>query len=506
MNKYFIWFAAFVLLLAGCHIEKPSLPSWEVELNVPLINEQYLLSDLVDSEFITIGEDNVLYLENSGELSTPAFGELSFHIPLNTPAIPLVTGLPNSGSMPAQDPETGFRMAYARISDGEIQARFTDISTQVQALRVVFDGLYNADDTPFAISYTSEEGWQTESLAGAHFGVLNSSVLMDEIGFTVEIQSNLPEGVVAGNLELKIPGALSLDYFQGHLDNYVLDSQGSVESIDITYPHGVDEAIDLQTASLVINVSNHIGFPSEFSGEIYALNNNTGQTRQIPIKDDNNNNFMIPAASGGLPATYEMVITTGIIELLEIMPHHIEIRNSSFGFGLSDPNAIGTVQSTDNIEAAYNVSAPFTFRLNDNEIRLHDPLEIEISEENIERIEQYGISGGLRMQVLNKLPIGAEASIFVGTSDSLDTSDPSTYSLRREVTVTSFQENSGFQTIDELLISPEELDIFTNPKIYVQMSFRFNTNGDFVTITASPADYIQVRGMLSAKLKLDLED
>lgn len=110
------------------------------------------------------------------------------------------------------------------------------------------------------------------------------------------------------------------------------------------------------------------------------------------------------------------------------------------------------------------------------------------------------------MQVLNKLPIGAEASIFVGTSDSLDTSDPSTYSLRREVTVTSFQENSGFQTIDELLISPEELDIFTNPKIYVQMSFRFNTNGDFVTITASPADYIQVRGMLSAKLKLDLED
>ncbi|HOH46656.1 MAG TPA: hypothetical protein PLX59_02360, partial [Candidatus Cloacimonadota bacterium] len=315
-----------------------------------------------------------------------------------------------------------------------------------------------------------------------------------------------PDGVMAGNLVMKIHGALSCGFFRGHLDDYVLDSAGAVESIDVTYPHGVDEAIDLQTASLVINVTNHIGFPSEFSGEIFARNDNTGQTRQIPIKDDNNNNFMIPAATGGLPATYEMVITTGIIELLEIMPHHIEIRNSSFRFGLTDPDAIGEVQSTDNIEAAYNVSAPFTFRLNDNEIRLQDPLEIEISQENIERIQKYGISGGLRMQVLNKLPLGAEASIYVALSDSIDTADPSTYSLKRDVTVDSYQVNSGFQVIDELLISPSELHIFTNPKIYVLMSFRFNTHGEFVTITASPADFIQVRGMLSAKLKVDVED
>ncbi|MEF3695045.1 MAG: hypothetical protein V3576_06810 [Candidatus Cloacimonadota bacterium] len=506
MNKYFIWFAAFILLLAGCHIEKPSLPSWEVELNVPLINEQYLLSDLVDSEFITIGENNVLYLENTGELSTPEFGELSFHLPLDTPLIPLVTGLPNSGTMPTQDPLTGFRISYARIAAGELQVRFTDVSDQVQSLRIVFDGIYAPDGTALAVNYVPGDQWQSESLIGAHFGVQNSGEFLDEISFSVEIQSNLPDGAVAGNLEMKIPGTLSLDHFQGHLENYVLDSEGAVESIDITYPHGVDEAIDLQTASLVINVTNHIGFPSEFAGEIYAVNNNTGQSRQIPIKDDDNNNFMIPAATGGVPATHEMVITTGIIELLEIMPHHIEIRNSSFRFGFTDPDAIGTVQSTSRIEAVYNVSAPFTFRLNDNEISLNEPLEIEISEDNIDRIRTNGISGGLRMQVLNKLPIGANASIFVATNDSIDTADPSTYSLRRDVTVASYQENSGFQVIDELLISPEELQIFTNPMIYVQMSFSFNTHGEFVTITASPADYIQVRGMLSAKLKVAVEE
>lgn len=503
MKSYLIWTMALLILIGGCNIEKPSLPSWDVELNIPLMNQQYLLSELIDGEYITLGENNVLYLQNTGELSTPEFGELEFSIPLDTPAIPLFVGAANTGTFSTQDPSTGFRIAHGRISNGSIQARFSNVSNQVQDMSVVFDGLFDSSGNPYRIDYAGNSGWITRNLNGSSLGQLNSQQFLDELSFSVQIDSSLPNGTPAASLELRIPDEIRFSFFQGNITNYVLESQGDVETIDITYPYGVDEAIELQTASLVVNLTNHIGFTAEYQGEIYAINNTTGQSRIVPIKDAENNNFELAPALDGVPTISTIEVTNGISELLQIMPHHIEIRNSSMTFGSTDSTQIGTVNSTDKVVGAYTVSAPFTFKLNDNLIRLRDPLEIEISETNRERIAEHGISGGLRLQVLNKLPIGANASIYIGTNDSLDINDPSSYRLKRDVSIASYNTNSGFQSIDELLISEEELDIFTNPKIYVQMAFSFNTAGEFVTITASPADFIQIRGMVSAKIRIE---
>jgi hypothetical protein len=100
------------------------------------------------------------------------------------------------------------------------------------------------------------------------------------------------------------------------------------------------------------------------------------------------------------------------------------------------------------------------------------------------------------------LPIGATAKLYIGTTTAIDPADSTTYELTRELTIRPVSVNSGYQEL-EFQISPEEMEIFTNPMIYMQMAFSFESNGMPVLITAAPSDYVQIRGMLNARVHIE---
>ena len=502
MKRYVFPLLVFLLFLAACDIEKPHLPTWDIDLDVPLINETYLLADMVDNENIYIADDNTLYLQNSGTLSTPSIGDIDLNTSVDVGPAPLPSGIEFEGAFSPHDLDQGYHISYGLIDSGSIKTRFTDVDPSVTSITITFDGIYTASGNPLVITRNNSNGWQTTSLANHHMGVKDSGLILDDIGFSVQAVSSQPQGEIVANLQLKIENGLQFSEFQGSLQNYNLNIDDNLEAVDIDYPYGIEEAIQLQTARMALTFQNQIGFGCEFIGELYGINDLTGASATIPIKDENGNNFHIDPALNGLPQTTELLIGSGIEPLLQIMPHHIEVRNGVFKLRDGIAGAVGTVHANDQITGSYTVDAPFRFVLLPHTFLLNEPQKLEISEDNRERIRKNAISAELDLLVRNMLPVGASATVYVDTDSIFAMADSTSYAFKRQVSLGSVSENPGFQEV-QLSLNAEEMQIFTNPTLFFQLAFSFNSNGLPVTITASPSDYVQVKGMLKARVHIE---
>ena len=104
MKKIALMLIAALLLLSACEISKPHLPTWDVELTVPLINERYFVSDLADSVNLFVGENNVLTLIGTGETESQEFGDVSFNPEAILDPIPLLSGIVGNVTIPFIDP------------------------------------------------------------------------------------------------------------------------------------------------------------------------------------------------------------------------------------------------------------------------------------------------------------------------------------------------------------------------------------------------------------------
>lgn len=504
MKRYVFPLLALLLFVAGCDIAKPHLPTWDIDLDVPLLNETYLLADLVDNENIYIGEDNVLFLQNSGTLSTPSIGDINFNTSVDVGPLDIPSGIELQGSFSPHDPLDGYEVSYGLISSGTIRIHFTAVDPSVTALTISLDGILDAAGNPLQISYNGSNGWQTTSLVNCHMGVHNSGQIIPELGFSVLATSSQPQGETVANLRLKIEDGLQFSEFQGSLNNYVLNIDENLETVDIDYPYGIEEAIELQSARLALNFSNQLGFYCEFIGDLHAVNDLTGASVTIPIKDENGQNFHLNPGLEGLPQNTEIILTQGIAPLLQIMPHHIEIINGIFKLRNGITGSIGSVHAADQVTGAYTIDAPFEFLLLPHTYLLNEPRTLEISDSNRERIRKNAITAGLELQIKNMLPVGASATIYVDTDSLFAMADSTSYAFKRTVSLTSHALNPGFQTLN-LALNEAELQVFDNPLLYFQLAFSFNSDGHPVTITASPSDYIQVRGMLKARVHIEEE-
>ena len=60
--------------------------------------------------------------------------------------------------------------------------------------------------------------------------------------------------------------------------------------------------------------------------------------------------------------------------------------------------------------------------------------------------------------------------------------------------------NADGEQLINLALSSDELEVFGHPEVYVLASLSLEPSVGSVVIHASPADYIQIRGMLTAKV------
>ncbi|MDY0150836.1 MAG: hypothetical protein RBS43_01030 [Candidatus Cloacimonas sp.] len=499
MKYYGSLLIAFFILLGACEIKKPTLPDWDVNLALPLINQRFYASELVDSTNIVIDSTNVLTLQHIGENTTPQINNVPFSPGADIDSVP-VPGTGFTGFMPFIDSNNQVEVAYAQFASGILKHRFLNVNSNVQELHLVLHNFYNASGDELTLTYNGETGWVNTSLAGCHMGTLNSQQIITEIPFSLEVVPVLPATTIAATFSFQANTLLEFSYFQGLLDNYSLSLNESNSTVEIDYPFGINEAVTLQQATLTLEIENRIGFSAEFSGKFRATNDQ-GETRTIDIVDENGDNYhTVPALSTSSPGISYLQFTTNISQLLQIMPTNIEIIDGMFT--ISTGQTIGSAQSTDIIKVNYRVSAPFNFILHAHEIVVKEESVINVSEDNQARIRNNALSAELELKIQNTLPIGAHATLYLSSSPNIDITNPATYDFIEHAAIYSSITNPGWQTLD-FSLPKAEMDVFAHPEVYLRFSFSFEESGEPIVIHATTSDFIHIRGMMNASIRIE---
>lgn len=502
MKYYALVIIAIMILLTACEVKEPMLPKWDVDLRIPLINQQFFASDLVDNVNIITDDDQILTITSNGTAETPEFGPVPFNPNSAMENVPI----PGTGEdlfIPFIDNDGIVEISYAEVSSGLMRSRFTEVNSSVQELKLVFHNLFQANGEEFEIIWTGGADWVNTSLAGLHIGTLDSGQIVSELPVSLVVTPALPQGTTAAKFSFQANSAMNFPRFQGHLNEYPLEMTSSLASVDISYPYDINEAVEMQEASLRVVLTNYIGFTAKFSGRIRA-ENEAGDVRYVDIVDDNGNLYNTTAAVGNTPGITVLDFHNNISQLLQIMPTQLKMVEGLLT--INSGQGIGSVEIEDKVIADYTINAPMILILNDHEIVIRDEQEITIPEDNRTQIRDNALSASINMLMKNTLPVGAAVELYFGDSPNIDVDDPVTYDFVKTASIHSVATEAGWQTLDITLSKPE-LDVFSQPSVYLRWAFTFeSSNGQPVTIYARTTDYIHVKGMMLANILIEGTD
>ncbi len=506
MKNFLFALMGVMLLLGACDINlKPQLPDWDVDLTLPLLNERYLVSELVDSVHVVIGEDDVLTITATGEASTPDFGEVNFTPDIALEDMELISGSDILTSVALVDPTGSVFLSYGHLEQGQLEFSIDLIDPVNSSVTLILPDITSPDGNPLTISSNANPNWQSVNLKGYRVGVEDSGQILDLLQVHLIIQSNQPEGTPLGTGGIRINSQVGFDYFRGYLYNYVRAIEGTYTSIDINYPEDFEQAVILQEAKVSLQLTNEVGFAATFHGMIHAVNSETGQERWVNVLDDAGQPFVVNPAEPDGPVITELSFTNGISEVLQIMPSRVELVDGYLLINGGHGGTAGFVRETNRMHCVYQVDLPCHFVLNDYVFTMPSPTQISVSAETQNQILNRVLAAALTVEATNHIPVGATATLYIGNSELIDPANPASYSFSKQVTLHSSEYvgpdvNADGEQMIHLALTADELAVFAQPTVYVLASLSLEPSVGSVIIHASPADFIQIRGMLTAKL------
>lgn len=498
MKRYGLFLIAILILIGACEIKDPVLPKWDVDLSIPLLNQFFYVSDLVDSVNIVTDANEVINITAEGHAETPEFGPVPFDPDTQMENIP-IPGTGQDVFIPFIDSDGITEASYAQIDFGTFLTRFTEVHSSVQEIKLVFHNMFTPTGAELEIVYNGTSGWVTTQLGGIHLGTENSEEIISELPVTVVVSPALPEGTIAARFGFQATATMGFSEFQGRLNNYTLELNSSLGDIDIEYPYGINNAIALQEASLRLSLKNYIGFAARFEGRIRA-ENDEGEVRYVDVLDDQGNYYYTEPATGDVPGLSVIDFHTNVSELLQIMPTHLTMVDGRLT--ISSGQNIGSVEIDDKVYVDFMINAPMTFVLHEHEIVVREEQEISISESNRDLIRDKALGATLNLWVKNTIPIGAWANAYISDSPNIDVNDPATYDILEHAEIHSFEINPDWQ-LQQITLTKPELDVFTQPNVYLRWSFSFQESSGPVTIHARTTDFIQVKGMMIANVLVE---
>ena len=500
--KYLLPVSLFLMLLLGaCEIKDFNIPVWDVDLQVPLINDLFYVSDLVDSVNIITDDGDLMHLVSSGELGTQNMTSVSMNPGIDISGIPLLSGIQGTSSVPLLDTNDNVDISYGRISHGILRYQFGSVNPNVESINVTLHDFKDSAGNPLVMEYTTIDEVVMD-LTGYSLGTINSTHTLDSLHITLACISSLPQGTPVADFGLQLNDEIEFDMFQGSINHLEMIAEDPSVEMNIDYPYDLDQAITLSEATLVVNITNDVGFEVEFVGYFEARRGDV--LRRVPIKDYNGNNYRIPAANGLIPGTATLVLHDNISQLLQIMPTHIKVVDA--GFIIDSNSGLGSIASDDNIVAQYTLSAPFIFTPHSYPIEVDSVRVIEITEENRDRIRRNVREASLQLSAKNRLPIGATVYAYFGNQANLNTNVPDTYGFMKSVHISSAALNPDWQELEGLSLSYDEMQLFSEAEVYLKWKFSLDESATNVEIHGGTDDYIAIRGSIAAKIRVEDEE
>ncbi len=528
MKRYII-ILLIAIILAGCTIKGTKGTQWEIDLNLPLLDEKYPVSDLIDNENIFLNEsDSTLYVETKGDINTKRIEELAVELDSEFSVNHLYSTL-NSfpGSIPFVSilPDYTIEVVAGKIESGYLILNLNDIvqETHDATAKIVFNEIYTQEGEHFSPAIDiSQFGSFEYRFNLADYVIKSTDNIMEgnsinSLSFTISVTDNQgnPGMVDYGSLNIKLSDMIYFESFLGNIDGYYIEIEEDLANVEIEYPQNIDDVVIIEDALVELNLTSNIGFSTIFEGSITSYNDK-GDSIRIDILDDHGERFTIPSADIELisnypvtqPVDYQFISDEQIDYLFSIMPTSLVIKSSRVH--VENPaDGYGFISTNHSIFGDYTGNIPFNFSLQDSSVPLITDKDTiaNISQDNQKIIDEYCQSAELELRIDNKLPIGARLSIFIHSVPLGNTVD-SLYEATLYFNGDDIDDDGigdGFyveagNNSETYKISVNNFEVFINDEIYIKFLMYADPTQEPVVITGTVDDYIKISGSLKLKV------
>lgn len=523
--KKSLGFLFIVLLLVSC-MEKFEKPRWDLPLEVPLLNKQYPISDMEDNENFFIENDSFVY-KTEDEIESTDLDESHLRVGNKSASeeIPQATAILAGRQIQVsqlEGEEYQIAVAYGDVNEWIM---FFDYDTSqvtdfiMQELIYTFPQIkHKQTNIPLEVSITNFDIRHEENLENYYIGDPDASSTADILEY---IEYDIEGITIGGQQNAEIIGfqlsfdSISFNEIKGTMSNKRVDLDDSEEMLDIAYPIGLSEALDLNSAELILNLDSFIGFETSFYAYITAYGESNTVT--YPIGYDRTQVIINPATKEGetiVPSNNIIVFDDDLVaDLMSVFPERIELHDAYFVIEENfdeDGTHLRFAETGRSIEGSYLGRVPFEFVLRSEPVRPDTLIEVEINQDNRDDIDSYAEKASIIFRLQNSMKAGGVANIYMSTAnDTANVFDPN-YVNENQIANLAFLNNSlkpvdiddGLSVV-ELELDNENLKLFTSQeKIYVGLEFIFE-DSQGIPVIIKPVDYVDVVGQLNVTINID---
>ena len=531
--KKFLLLSMVAFVLVGCTIKNPSGTHWDIDLNLPLMDEIYPMSDLIDDEFIFMDSDSTLYAKSVGDINTTPIEELVVELDASFPIPHLYSNLTEyPGAVPFESilPDYKIEVVFGKIKSGYLYIDYVDIVQEEHkaVVELVFDEIVNEEGLKFSpmVDLTEAGTFSEEFDLSGYFikttgDITDEDVAVNELKFTVSLTDigSSPAGTDFGSMEVILANQFNFESFYGSIDGFSMDVEKNIADLDIEYPENTNDVIAIEDVKVILDLVSDIGFGSRFDGFITA-HNDDGDSVRVEIRDDEGNFFSIPSAPVGFDeygypmtiASPSQFISDGVVDsLFTIMPTSLTIHSSKIYID-NPTTGYGFIPLIHDLHGEYTGIIPFTFSILNPTIPLinSENSVSHVSQENQDIINKHVQEAEIELHVDNNLPLSAWLSIYIhneplgSTADSLDLAvlkiegdDLDDNGEPDGFYVEKFAQDKVFN------IHVADFSVFENDSVYIKFKLLAEGTDEPVTLTATHNDFIRLNGALKLKARLE---
>jgi hypothetical protein len=512
MYKYILCLLLVSVLIGGCdYPQNYKGISWNVDLNIPLMNRTYPLIDLEDGTHIIV-EGDQMSLVYKDDLNSE---DVASQIRIDNKTSPTFPIIPEDIGLTVIVPidETGITdedidVTYGLISSGFLKIEITEPIQELEQLNIVFDDIFTPEGKPFETIITDFSTEVTSyDLTGFYIGHETNEDVINELVFTVETSYQQTQEIL-GNIRIYFDDPIYFDYFRGYLKNREILIPDTDLAVGINYPYNLSNALQFSEIELQMTMDNELGFDTQFFGKLTGYNSKDDNSFTLEITREDRV-FFARAEEIGQPVTSSVIIDKDqLVNLVNIFPEIIYLEDSKLIVGNED-NTIGFAHAVNTNNGNYSIITPALFSVFNETIVPDTVHTIEIDQDNREYIEKYPESVKLYLQLENSLPIGASVDIYFSDSpDTLHLFQPEPDSgiqtivfSDNDVSAAVSDDQPHIDTI-EIAMDREQIDLFLNEEVYFALKITLHDSDGAVSIKAY--QYIKIVGRIELDLNIDL--
>jgi len=264
---------------------------------------------------------------------------------------------------------------------------------------------------------------------------------------------------------------------------YIEEFKGIIAPVDVSFDtnehNGIiddserfEGSILFDELTMALNVYNELGTEILVDLNIVGYKNNRAESLRLEF--DANPLFVNRREEGESVHDTTVLLdrtNSNIVEFVEFLPEDIVSEGNAV---VNPDEKVGEVTKTDQVWSDYHIFSPFYLRI-ENDATYRSKIDsIDISEDVRDAVIKGNIpSASVNLNVYNGLPVGAKFVLSVAT-DSIYLFDKDSAVVIDDVEFTAGTDANGDGFVDDpfertinFQLSPEEIEIFSNERIYI---------------------------------------